>query len=141
MNAGSEKHCDIAADIRAFEAGEIDAADFDHEAHVRIAWSYLKKYPVAIAIARFTSSLRSLTERLGVAHKYHETVSWFFMIVIADRIETSRTQDWQAFKAENRDLLEQGSILLRRHYSSARLGSAKARQLFVLPDLAPGIDC
>ncbi|MEX2125166.1 MAG: hypothetical protein WD795_14840 [Woeseia sp.] len=132
---------DAISTIRAFEAGEIDAAGFDHEAHVRIAWSYLQDYPAAIAIARFTSALKSLTTRLAMPHKYHETVSWFFMIVIAnrmaDRLDASQAHDWHTFKTENNDLFEHASALLHRHYSSACLGSTNARQRFVLPDLAP----
>jgi hypothetical protein len=128
---------DAAANIRAFEAGEIDPAHFDHEAHVQVAWSYLQQYSPAIAIARFTSALRSLTARLGMAEKYHETVSWFFIIVIADRLHASPPGDWALFRTENTDLFESGSKLLSRHYSSACLHSAKARQRFVLPDLAP----
>jgi hypothetical protein len=126
-----------AADVRAFEAGEVDPQQFDHAAHVRVAWSYLQLFPTAVAIAKFTSALRSLTVRLGVPQKYHETVSWFFMIVIADRLAAATAGDWETFRRENGDLLENASALLKRHYSKSRLDSAEARRRFLLPDLAP----
>jgi hypothetical protein len=128
---------DSAADVRAFEGGEVDSQEFDHAAHVRVAWSYLQQFPTALAIAKLTSALRSLTVRLGVPQKYHETVSWFFMIVIADRLAGTAGGDWETFRRENCDLFENGSALLKRHYSKARLESTEARQRFLLPDLAP----
>lgn len=127
----------VDAEIEAFEAGNIDPQRFDHEAHVRVAWSYLQRLPTPLAIARFTSALRSLTVRLGVPQKYHETVTWFFMIVIADRLAGAPADDWETFSKDNRDLLEEGAALLRRHYSPARLASVDARQRFLLPDRAP----
>jgi hypothetical protein len=128
--------CDPAKEVRRFEAGNIDPRKFDHEAHVRAAWSYLQQYPAAVAIAKFTSALRSLTIRLGASDKYHETISWFFMIVIAERRAACPHADWQRFRNTNRDLFE-GSALLKRYYSKGRLDSAEARRHFLLPDLAP----
>lgn len=123
-------------DIQEFEAGAIDPATFDHEAHVHVAWSYLQEYGLAEAIARFTSALRSLTNRLEIPMKYHETISWFFMIEIADRGAAGCR--WDAFRSANADLIENGGKLLRQHYSAACLASPKARRQFVLPDRAYG---
>ncbi|MGH8194336.1 MAG: hypothetical protein ACREQ8_08065 [Woeseiaceae bacterium] len=121
--------------IQAFESGEIDPANFNHEAHVHVAWSYLQEYPLAEAIAKFTATLQALTSRLDIAMKYHETISWFFMIAIADR--GALGCPWETFKSINSDLIENGAGLLRRHYSPACLSSPKARRQFVLPDRAP----
>jgi hypothetical protein len=128
---------DLEGQIRVFEAGEVRPEEFDHEAHVRVVWCYLQQFPVAVTIARFTSALRALTARFGVPQKYHETISWFFIIVIADRVARSASRNWEGFRQENRDLVEKSSALLKQHYSSDRLNSTDARQRFVLPDLIP----
>jgi hypothetical protein len=128
---------DLEAHIRAFEAGEIRPDEFDHEAHVRVVWCYLQQFPVAVTIARFTSALRTLTVRFDMPQKYHETISWFFIIEIADRVARSASRNWEGFRRENRDLVENSSVLLKQHYSSDRLKSTDARQRFVLPDLIP----
>ena len=120
--------------IADFEAGAIDARLFDHRAHLHVGWCYLRQYPLAEAIARFTAALRSLTLRLGAEAKYHETVSWFFMIVIAERMADAPAGDWEAFRDANRDLFGNAGDLLHRHYSTACLASARARRHFVLPD-------
>jgi hypothetical protein len=129
---------DIAAEIRAFEAGDIDPEQFDHAAHVRVVWCYLQLFPVADTLVRFTSAIRALTERLGMPQKYHETITWFFIIVIANRVAGSASRNWEDFKRENGDLIANSSTLLKRHYSAGRLASPDARRGFVLPDLAPG---
>jgi hypothetical protein len=142
MSIAAQRHddgsaLDLEAQIRAFEAGEVRPEEFDHEAHVRVVWCYLQQFPVAVTVARFTSALRALTAQLGVPQKYHETISWFFIIVIADRLARSASRNWEGFRRENRDLVENSSVLLKQHYSPDRLNSTDARQRFVLPDLIP----
>lgn len=123
-------------DVSAFEAGTIDAERFDHRAHLHVGWCYLRQYPLAEAIVRFTSALRALTVRLGAEGKYHETISWFFLILIAERMAEVSVGDWEAFRKANRDLFGNAGELLRRHYSPERLASERARERFVLPDRA-----
>lgn len=123
--------------VTDFEAGAIEAERFDHQAHLHVGWCYLRQFPPAEAIARFTAALRSLTTSIGAGGKYHETVSWFFMILIAGRMDDVPAGDWEAFKNANRDLFGDAPELLRRHYSAERLASERARHHFVLPDRAP----
>lgn len=129
--------CGERIDIEAFEAGCVDPATFDHAAHVYLAWRYLCECGLAEAISRFTGALRTLTMHLGIEGKYHETVSWFFVIVIAERRAASPGNDWRAFRRENADLFCDGAGLLRRYYSVERLHSSLARRQFLLPDRAP----
>jgi hypothetical protein len=80
------KACRPTVSIEAFENGSIDPADFDHEAHVHIGWAYLGECELRDAVARFSAALRRLTIKLGIESKYHETITWFFMILIAERL-------------------------------------------------------
>lgn len=121
-------------DIDAFESGAIDPARFDHAAHLHVAWCYLGRYPLAEAIARFTGALRAFTVAVGAAAKYHETVSWFFMVIVAERRASAQTADWEAFRRDNADLFGDARALLRRYYSDECLASPAARSRFVLPD-------
>ena len=118
--------------IADFERGDVDAEQFDHEAHIFVAWSYLQKYQLQESIARFCKALRKLTKKLGVESKYHETISWFFMILIAER--NAASEDWQAFRRRNADLFATQPAIISAYYSSARLGSLLARTQFVIPD-------
>ena len=124
--------------IDAFEAATISAAAFDHEAHIYMAWLYLREYPPHEAIGRFTDALRRFTASLGVPGKYHETISWFFMLLIEERRSTQQNSDWHAFHRSHADLFARGeNSVLNRHYSRDLLLSEHARKSFVLPDRLP----
>ena len=139
MNPGAPVHTGGAyrPGVAEFERGDIDPQLFDHAAHVYVAWSYLRGLPLAEAISRFTAALRRLTARFGAEQKYHETITWFFMILVAERRSGASGEDWSVFAAENPDLLGDAGRQLRRFYSPARLSSSVARQRFLLPDRSP----
>ena len=120
--------------IEDMEKSRIDGGSFDHEAHVYTAWLYLERYPVTEAIERYTSALKRLTLKLGVPGKYHETITWFFMLIIAERSKGIAKHDWNAFKAANDDLLRREDNVLNRYYSKETLATNAARRSFVLPD-------
>jgi len=119
--------------VDAFERGEIDPDAFDHEAHVYMAWRYLERFPLPVALERFEAALRQLTSQLGVPGKYHATITWFFLLLIAERRDAGRGGDWWRFRRHNADLVEDRGIL-ERYYHHQTLASNRARQAFVLPD-------
>jgi hypothetical protein len=124
-----------ASTVRLFESGQIAAEHFDHEAHVYVAWCFVIQYPLADAVARFDSALRRVTDKLGVPEKYHATITWFFLLLVAERVAAD--EDWQSFKARNPDLFQESKATLERHYSAERLFSDAARDQFLLPDRTP----
>jgi hypothetical protein len=120
--------------VEAFESGEIDPEPFDHEAHVYLAWRYLERFPLPAALEKFDAALRRLTTELGVPGKHHATITWFFLLLIAERRSEDPGADWCRFRQQNADLIEDEGIL-QRYYSRQVLASDRARQSFVLPDL------
>ena len=123
-----------ALSIDDLEQNRIEGGSFDHEAHVYLAWLYLDRYPLTEAIDRFTSALKRLTTKLGVPGKYHETISWFYMLIIAQRRSGNAGNDWPNFKEKNPDLLSRDANVLNRYYSKETLATDAARRAFVLPD-------
>ena len=120
--------------IAAFEAGDIDPAAFDHEAHVYAGWLYLREYPLADAIARYTAALKRLTEKLGIPEKYHETITWFFLLLIAERRAAANDDSWSSFRRANCDLFRKEDSILRRYYTDDVIRSSRARAAFMMPD-------
>lgn len=118
--------------IEQFEAGDVDAERFDHEAHVYIAWLYVQAFDLADAVARFDCALRRLTARLGVPGKYHATITWLFLVLINERAAQNET--WGEFRTRNNDLIRDSKTTLQRYYSDTLLFSDEARQHFLLPD-------
>ena len=120
--------------VAAFEALDFDPDSFDHEAHVFVARELVTRYGQEEAGIRFSRTLKGLTDRLGIPDKFHETITRFYIIAIAERLRRSPDAGWQAFKAGNPDLFD--GTLLTSSYSPERLGSAEAHRYFLLPDLA-----
>jgi hypothetical protein len=135
--APSASPCGASISIEAFEDGAVDPDQFDHEAHIYVAWSYLEQFELEEAIDRFSAALRRLTKNLGVETKYHETITWFFMILIADRRSTSESNNWQVFRQCNADLFATRPSIVSQYYSNERLGTSLARTQFMLPDRVP----
>lgn len=118
--------------IELFESGNIDPEQFDHEAHVYIGWLYVRKFELAVAISRFDTGLKRLTAFLGVPEKYHATITWLFLLLIAERFDSD--ENWQGFRSRNEELISNSKTTLNRYYSDALLFSERARERFVLPD-------
>ncbi len=121
--------------VTAFENATIDARDFDHEAHLLVGWRFLQNQSLLDAIKRFSAALKRFTRKLEVPDKYHETITWFYLIKIAERCAGQAATDWPVFKDANPDLIARNPSLIRQYYSKSLLASEDARRAFVLPDL------
>ena len=122
--------------IAAFEACTLAPSAFPHREHVRLAWAYLRREPLASAIAKFCGGLKAFAASIDKATLYHETVSWAFMLIIQDRMARAcgRAETWEDFAAANADLLLNGRQLLERYYHPVTLDSPLARASFIWPD-------
>lgn len=123
------------AELATFEAGDVSPEQFDHEAHVRVAWLMLGETDLDDCLQRYPLALKRITERLGVPEKFHATVTGFLLLLIAERRAEAPDADWPSFRSANPDLLTAAGDLLRHHYSPDRLGSDLARRQFLPPDL------
>lgn len=122
----------VEEELRAFEAGEIEPADFPHREHVRFAYEMLGYYALGETLLRFRRGLNHLARKAGKPQLYHETVTVAFLAIIGERRARTRAQEWAGFIAANPDLLDKN--LLLRWYSKSDLESDLARQVFCLPE-------
>lgn len=118
----------------AFEDCSLDPKLFGHRNHLRLGWLYLREFPPATAIEKFTDGLRRYTCHVGASHKYNETISWFYMLAIAERQSKQPCDNFDNFLESNPDLLAPGAPLLKQAYKAETLGSDLARAVFLLPD-------
>ncbi len=125
---------DDATLVETFEACTLAPEDLDHRNHVRLAWLYLHRYPAPEVLVRLTRGLKAYTRVFGAEDKYHETVTWAWVLLIHERMRRlDQDAGWEEFARANPDLFARPSIL-KAYYREETLGSPLARQVFVLPD-------
>lgn len=122
---------------RAFERFEIAPEDFDHRAHVRLAYIYLCGRGIDGTHRLMKRSLLAFLNHIGAGTgKYHETITRSWIMAVSHFMAVSpdcRSAD--DFIARNPKLLDSGIML--SHYSAEVLFSPRARDRFVAPDLRP----
>ena len=122
--------------IMSFESGAVPESRFHHTDHVRLAFAYLRNYPVFTALDKFSAALKHFAARHGKTQLYNETITCAYVFLIAERIARSGAErlDWNQFAEKNPDLLVWKGGILARYYEESTLKSDLARRTFVFPD-------
>jgi len=125
--------------LAGFEAASLPDDAFHHEQHVHVAWIFVRRYGMPGALTEFPRALKRFAEAKGKPTLYHETITWAFLLVVAERQARCPAVSWQAFAGANRDLLVWKPSVLDRYYEKETLNSELARRAFLMPDrLGPG---
>lgn len=127
--------------IASFESASLPGGSFRHRDHVRLAWLYLRRYPLIEAVDRYRSGLKRFAAAQGAPEKYHETITWAYLLLIHQRLATGGSDvDWDDFVHANPDLLSWPDHPLDRYYRKETLASELARRVFLLPDRGVALD-
>jgi len=119
----------------AFEACEFPADQFDHRAHVRLAYIYLCEQPPDEAFRLMKQSLLGFLRHLGIGEsRYHETITRAWVMAVAHFMELSPACASAADFINHNPVLLDTKIMLS-HYSAEVLFSPTARAEFVEPDI------
>jgi enolase-phosphatase E1 len=123
----------------AFGASKLPAGAWTHREHLRVAWMFLKRYPLDEAHLLMRVGIIRLNASHGLVETptrgYHETLTRLWLALIAARMKIADAPSSAAFVDAHLGSLGKDAAL--GHYSRARLESARARAVFVEPDLAP----
>jgi len=123
--------------IASFENCSLANEQFHHADHVKMAFLYLSRSPALEAIQSFTAALIRFAAANGKPQRYHETVTWAFLLLIRERMARAGCrQTWAEFAAANTDLVSSKDGVLKKYYRSETLASDLARRTFLLPDKA-----
>jgi hypothetical protein len=125
---------DRCLDLEQFMRGEVDAAAFPHEEHLRMGFEMLRRHDFAETVFRFSSTLRAMAVKVGKPQAFNQTVTIAFLSLIAERIYSGGYADFPSFARANTDLLDKSA--LSRWYPSERLATDAARRTFLLPEPA-----
>lgn len=132
----TEPHRQLSDDdfLRQFEEASMGAEVLSHEAHFRIAWICLSRYPFDRALEKITDGIQRFDRQYAGGRKYHATITRAYMLLIHHRIQKQDHPNWAAFLENNRDLLKPVGDVLLRYYRPETLFSERARTEFMRPD-------
>jgi hypothetical protein len=131
----------LSADDRAFrtafESGQFAPAQFNHRAHLRLAYVYLTEHDTDTAQQLMQQALLNFLQQHGIAvSKYHETMTRAWVMAVRHFMERSPdTASSDDFIERNPMMLD--SKIMLTHYSAELLFSDEARARFVEPNLSP----
>jgi hypothetical protein len=120
--------------LAGFEQGTLPAARFRHQQHVHVAWMFVVRDGMPHALDRYSRALKRFAEANGVPGLYHQTITWAYLLIIAERQARAPAATWPEFAAANPDLLTWRPSLLDRYYAADTLSSPLAREAFLMPD-------
>jgi len=122
---------------REFEACRFPPAEFDHRAHVRLAYVYLTENDTDAAHLLMQRALLAFLQHHGVdVSKYHETMTRAWIMAVRHFMGMSPgAESSEVFLEANPRMLD--SRIMMTHYSAQVLFSDEARAKFVEPDLHP----
>lgn len=127
---------DDRAFLSAFATGAMAPAQFDHEAHVRLAYGFLADAEVEAAVRQMRDALRDFLRRHQIPpEKFHETMTRAWILAVRHFMDRGASTSFQDFITRHPELLD--TRIMLTHYSAAALFSPEARAAFREPDLEP----
>ncbi len=121
--------------IEAFESYQLTKDQFDHITHLRVGWVYLNRHSLGAACDTMARELLAWDIAYGLGDRYHETVTWAFMLVIHERQTACQADNFDTFIKANPDLAATSPPFLAAYYRKETLETERARTSFVLPDV------
>lgn len=115
----------------SFCDGSLDAANFNHRAHLFAAFICINMYGKQ-APEKFCFHLKNFTRIKGAEEKFHFTLSYFATLLIRSR--TKKGQNFQSFLEGNPDLLFNFKEMVDQHYSQHILEKPSSIYSWIPPD-------
>ena len=123
--------------LAEFEAGAVPSAEWTHQAHIAMATVYLSRYGDSVlphTRAALRNHLLSRGRSIGL---YHETLTIFWLGIIAEAMQTQTGQPLHTVVRCNCTTFGGQSKLHQRYYSFDVFNSSEAHTRWMPPDLLP----
>jgi hypothetical protein len=93
------------------EGCRLPAADFNHEAHVRLGYLCLWGQEFPAALARVRALIKNYAKSIGKDSLYDETITVAFLKLIHEHMRRcGDAGGWDAFKEQNPELLSKHAL-------------------------------
>ena len=125
--------------LRSFEDTSLPLEHWNHRAHLRISYLYLRAHGFEGALERMRAGVQRFNNAKGIEDKlhsgYHETVTGGWLRLLNGLMRAHGTlENHDAFYARHSYLNSKMALLL--YYSRDRIMSREAKHGFLEPDLA-----
>lgn len=126
--------------LAAFENCTLPFEQWNHRAHVRVAYWYSTQHGFQSVLDRMRAGIKAYNKATNtpeaIDRGYHETMTRAFMcLVFAANLQTGPHASSDEFCAAHPELLTKS--VLREYYSRERIMTWDAKREFVAPDLRP----
>ena len=132
-------HEEIAAFVSAFEAGTLPKERWTHGAHILSGAWYVHALGPEKALVEMRKRIRAYNEAVGTQNTdssgYHETITVFWIRVLAAELARRPDAARAAFVAEAIEHFGPQRDILTRYYSFNVVKSTEARRMWIEPDL------
>ena len=128
---------ECSAFLDEFEAGAVPSAEWTHQAHIAMATVYLARYRDSV-LSHTRAALRNhLLSRGRPIGLYHETLTIFWLAVVAEAMQSQRVLSLHTIVGNNCAAFSGQSKLHERYYSFDVFNSPEAHTRWMPPDLLP----
>jgi len=110
---------------------------FDHKAHLRLAWLQIKQYGIEQALENCCEHISGFASFQGDDQKFNKTITTAAVYAVHYFMNEEIT--YEEFISNNPRLLSDLKALINSHYSYDVFDVAKARDVFIEPDVQPFI--
>lgn len=128
--------------VERFKKQQVEAGEFNHLAHLKVAWSYIHEYSPVEARERFHSDIIKLTQVLGAEEKYHRTLTDFFIdylyqikCFLSSKLVADKS--WDLVEKQCPLLINDAKKLVNFYYSEDRINSPEAKSHYLEADKMP----
>ncbi len=122
---------------KKFISCELNPSDFNHEAHLRLAWINIYKYGIQQAEKNIQFGLKNFVEFVGAKEKYNVTLTLAATKAVYHFMLKSKSDNFKSFITEFPRLKNNFKDLMSSHYEFDIYNSDKANKEFLEPDLVP----
>jgi hypothetical protein len=128
--------------LEAFENGSLDPAQFSHRNHLAVGWAYLQRDGFPEGAVKFRERLRAYVAEVGAAAKYHETITWAYLVLLNEErcLRSPPGETFERMIERRPDLLDHRNGAIARCYRKEQLDRPDARRVFLMPEFpVPGL--
>lgn len=123
--------------VESFEKGSLNPKLFDHEAHLRLAWIYIRDFGEQKAVEKTCAGIKHFDVIYGKGDKFHTTITVAAVKVVHHFVEKSKSKTFSCFMEEFPRLKTAFKELLDQHYGFNIFSSDEAKTNYIAPDKLP----